>query len=259
MRKLSYFFVILIGFTFTGCIDFIEEIFLNKDGSGQYIITIDASSIMAGGGLRGMMQMAGEDAANSLPDEPIEKDSVIYFKNADATLKSKMKHPEILDRISIHQQMSEQKELMKTTFTFDFNNMAEIDYFLQDLGNLATSGEDLGGMDGMMQSFVGGKTVNNLPLFVQSKKMVTRNKTEVSKEFAEMLGAGGEAQEGMEMVKMMMADATYKVIYHLPGTVKSTTMKDARIDGKDVIVEFDLLDSMEGKADLSGVIKHKKK
>ena len=75
-------------------------------------------------------------------------------------------------------------------------------------------------------------------------------------EMAEML-----EEDGGEMVKMMLSGAEYITIYNLPGEVKKVSHDDAKVsnDGKTVTISADLLDQMEGKADLSTTIKFKNK
>ncbi len=253
MKKYSFVAALLIALTFTGCINIVEEIFLNKDGSGQYTITMDASGLMEGGGLRSMMQMMGEEeGGNPLEglDGPLEMDSVIYMKDAPADIRKQMIHPELLDRITMRQIVSEEKEIMKTVFILDFKEVKEIDYFLSDFGNLSGQGQEMAAIGGMMNGMIGGKTINGLPLYTRAKKMLTRSKTE-------KISAGEEEDQNMQMMKMMLADASYKLIYHLPGKVKSTNLQNARVEGKDIIQEVSLLDYMDGKKDLSGFIKHK--
>ena len=255
MNKLSLFGIVFFACTFTGCINIIEEIFLNKDGSGQYNITMDASAIMEGGGLRGMMQSLGDQGDNAqMPDleGPIEMDTTMYFKDAPADFVKDFNHPELLDKISIHQIISEEKEVMKTVFTLDFEKVNQIDQFLKDFSKLSMENQEMAALSGMMDGIVGGKTLNNVPMYTHAKKMITRAKL-----------ATPEQQEAndetMQMMKMMLADASHKLIYHLPGKVKKSNIANARIEGKDLFVESSFLETMDGKTDLSGWIKFKGK
>lgn len=253
MKKILVLFIVATALSLTGCINIIEEIFLNKNGSGQYSITMDASAVMEGGGLRSMLQSMGDDAeALSELDGQMEVDTVIFFKNAPDSITQNLSHPELLDKISLRQIVSEEKEIMKTIFTFDFEQVGQIDLFRKDFAKLGGNSADMGGMGGLMDGMLIGKTADNVPLFVKTKKMLTRNKTT-------MVGDLSGEDSNMEMMKMMLSGATYQLIYHLPGKVKKTNLQNSRVEGKDIFVEVDLLDSMEGKADLSGWIKYKGK
>lgn len=234
-----------------------EELFLDKDGKGQYIITMDASGIMKDGGLRTMMQSMGGEEGKDNPfasEDPIEVDSLILMTAAPDSLKSRFKHPELMSKMSMRQQISESKEIMKTQFMFDFDEIGQIDKFLEDMGNMSTGGDALSGL-----GLGGPSALINMPtagqaLFTAGKKMLTRNKTEKGKDESELMDEQTKA-----MMNMMLADATYTMIYNLPGRVKKTTFPDAVIDGKTVKVTQELLDVMNQKVEQSGTIKFKKK
>ncbi len=87
-------------------------------------------------------------------------------------------------------------------------------------------------------------------MYIHVKKMITRAKLAPSEKES-------TNDETMQMMKMMLADASHKIIYHLPGKVKKTNISNARIEGKDLFVESSLLETMDGKSDLSGWIKFK--
>ncbi|MEL6635546.1 MAG: hypothetical protein AAFW73_01160 [Bacteroidota bacterium] len=252
MKKILYLSLVAVSLSLTSCINVIEELFLNKDGSGKYHITIDMSSIMADGGMRSMMQQFGGDELNN-PDnpfaseEPIEVDSVMYMKDAPDSLRQAFGNDDLLKRIKIHQIMSESKEVMTTQFILDFKEIAEVDEFLQKLDKLQTDDNPFGGGGGGLLPSSNGQNA----LFQLAKRSLTRNAV-----------AGGDAMDAIGdqekgMMRMMLADATYKVVYHLPGKVKKTTMEGALVDGKTVTLEFPAVDAMEGKAKMDGNIKFK--
>ncbi len=255
MKKILYLSLLACTLTLTSCINIIEELFLNKDGSGQYQITIDMSDIMADGGIRSLMQQFGGDELQDSPDNPfsgdgpIEVDTVIYMKDAPDSLRMAFDNDDLLKRIKLHQIMSESKEVMKTNFVLDFKEIAEVDEFLQKLDKLQTQDNPMAGGGGLLPTSGGGQ----MKLFNLVKRNLTRNN--VSKEDA----SAAMGDEEMGMMRMMLADATYKVIYHLPGKVKKTTMEGALIDGKTVTVEFPAMEAIEGKAKLEGDIKFKRR
>ena len=55
----------------------------------------------------------------------------------------------------------------------------------------------------------------------------------------------------------MLAGASYKTIYKMPGKVKQSTIPDAEIDGKTVTVEHPMLDVINQKVKIEGDIKFK--
>jgi len=257
MKKLVGGIVVIMAILCTGCFDVVEELFIDKNGKGQYMITMDASGLMENGGLRSMMQsMGGEEMGDDNPfasDEKIEVDTLMRMSNAPDSIKQKFKHPELLSKMSIRQEISETDEKMITSFVFDFDNVAQINQFVEDMGNLSGAGGDGGGLGalGMGPAGMISAPANGSPLFVYGKKMLTRAKVATSEDSA-------IPEEEMAMVKMMLADATYTTIYNLPGRVKKTTIPNAVIDGKRLKIEYPMLDVMEGKIDQAGIIKFKK-
>jgi len=254
MKKLLY---LLVGFcliTMTSCIDIVEEMFLKKNGSGKYVITMDMSALMEAGTkemLEGMMKENQEEGAEDL-SIPTEMDSIMYFSDAPDSIRRKFTHPEILEKIYVHTIMSEKKEEMIIKFAIDFDKVKEIDYFLEDLDKLQGDNQLTGGLGaagGGGGFFPSASSAKNL--FKLAKRKFTRLPAEQPEETMN--------EEDMQMAKMFFADAKYKAIYHFPGKIKKTTMKNAMIDGKTLTMESPLIDIMEGKAALEGDICFKKR
>ena len=154
--------------------------------------------------------------------------------------------------------LSESEQIGLISFVVDFDEIADIDKFYQEMIKLqkenktANSGGDQVGT--IMKLFGGSFSPDFVKLFALKKRKLTR-----FKQPKEAKPEGVEEDENTAMMRMMMADAKYKSIYHLPGKVKKASHPDAKIDGKDVIVEVNFLDYVEGKATLENVIKFKKK
>ena len=255
---------IAASMTFTSCINVLEEMFLNKDGSGKYAMTIDMSAIMDAS-TREMLKSfsqeedAGEDAqAEEENAFPTEVDTTMYFRDMPADMRGALSRPDFYDKVSMKMVASESKEIMKITFQLDFDNADDIDYFLKNMDKLMSSAGDqdnpLGAMGG------GGEGMGGLipsagidyRLFDISSKLLKRHKAPAPAENA-------EEDESMAMMKMFMAGAEYTTVYHFPGKVKKATNPNAKIDGNTVTIKGDLLEMMEGKADMSTEVKFKKK
>ncbi len=253
MKKLIYLPLIALFLSLTSCINVIEELFLKKDGTGTYTITMDMSSIMEGGGIRSLMQMSGEEISDTdnpfSGDEPVEMDTIMHMSDAPDSVRMAFGNDELLNKIKIHQEISEAKEIMKTTFTIDFDKLAEVEEFLNNLDKLQGASDNpmAGGGGGLLPSGNG-----KLKLFDLTKRTLTR-----------LPGAKADqpelGEEELGMMKMMMADASYKTIYHLPGKVKAATMENAVVDGKTVTIEYSMMDALESKAKMEGLIKFKKR
>lgn len=251
MKKLFYLPLFICLLTFSSCINIIEELFLEKDGTGVYTLTMDMSGIMENGGIRSLMQMGGEELQSEdnpfNGEEPVEVDTVMYMKDAPDSIRIAFGNDALLDKISIHQVVSESKELMTTKFTLNFDKIAEIAQFLNNLDKLQSSDNPMSGGGGALFPSGNGK----LKLFSLNKRTLTR--------FPSPSSAEEMSEEEMGMMKMMLADATYTTIYHLPGKVQKTTMANAVVNEKTVTLEYPAMDAIEGKINLEGLIKFKKK
>lgn len=249
MKRLIYLPLIACALSLTSCINIIEELLLKKDGTGVYTITMDMSSVMENGGIRSLMEMSGEDMSSPdnpfSSDEPVEMDTIMLMKDAPDSVRLAFNNDELLEKISIHQIISESQELMKTKFVINFDKISEIEEFLNNMDKLQGSDNPLAGAGGAGGLFPGG---GKTKLFNLSKKTLTRLPTPKENQLQD---------EELGMMKMMLADATYTTIYHLPGTVKKTTIQDAVLEGKKVTVEYSMMDVLENKAELQGMIKFK--
>ncbi|MFK7810716.1 MAG: hypothetical protein AB8F74_23105 [Saprospiraceae bacterium] len=251
MKNLKYFMVFTLMIVMTSCLDIMEELTMKKNGSGKYILTLDMSSMMEEGMrdmLKGMAQQEGE--GDFMSEMPSEMDTMIYFNNADDTLKAKFQHPEILEKIAIRTQISESKELMKMTFALDFDKLKEVDYFLADLDKLQGDGGGLPGVGGGGGLFPTASEDN--PLFKLKKRKLSRSIPEKSED----LNMEGEE---LSMMKMFFSDAAYTTVYNMPGKIKKTSMKNAEVDGKQIKIVTPLMDILEGKAEIGGDICFKRR
>ena len=227
----------------------VEELDLNRDGSGHYKITVDGSSMFTDPFLKGMMEgIMEEEGGMALGEgEKLEMDSVIYFKDMPAEQRSKVDRPEFWDGVVMNMKVSESQEKMLLAMEFDFEKVDDIGYFYKTLEEMG--GEQGGAMGGGMMGGAGGLFPSGGKLFEVGRKTITR--LPMPKLDTKMEG------EEAEMMKMFFASGTYKTIYKLPGKVKKSSIEGAEIDGKTVTVSVPLVDFMEGKANMEGLIKYK--
>ncbi len=238
---------LLATFLFTGCIDIVEELFLNADGSGTYTITTDMSAFMS----QDMKDLLseGEEEGNDREEEepPIEVDTVIMLKDLNPEAFAALEKPEIFKAASLHLEMSDSQEKMILTYSLPFKHVDDINYFRENLSQFTDEG-DMGmatGGAGMLPS------VTSKLFGMKGKKTLIRYAQ--SNEEQEAL-----SEEDISMMEMMFADGTYKTVYHFPGKVKKTTIPNAQINGNVLTVEAPLLDVMKGEAKLDGEIKFKR-
>ena len=77
MRKLTMLLLGLSLMSLTSCIDMLEELYLNKDGSGTYNITFDMSGLFSDPMMKGMLEeMIPSDA----------KTGILIFPNLDVEI-----------------------------------------------------------------------------------------------------------------------------------------------------------------------------
>ncbi len=260
MKKLIY---LLVGFcmlSMTSCIDIVEEMFLKKNGSGKYVITMDMSALMEAGTKEMLEDMMKEEGADeNEPAMDMEQDTTIYFSEAPDSIRNKFSHPEILDKVYVSIKMSEKEEKMIMQFAIDFDKLKEVDYFLKDLDKLQASNDIPGGLGGATgDDGKGGGGGGLLPTSSGANGLFKL----VKRKFTRLPGDKMEESmnsEELQMAKMFFADASYTTIYHFPGKIKKTTMENAQIDGKKLTIVTPLIDILEGKAKLEGDICFKRR
>jgi uncharacterized protein YceK len=251
MKRIKLLVIVAITIMATGCISIIEELTLNKDGSGTFAYTIDLTALME----LGVMDQA-RTMSEELDEEAIEVDTVM---SAYETLEAKgsladMDKPEFWKKVRMVSKISESEKVGMISFILDFDEISEVDYFMKNLSKLLETDETagmLGGM-GLMGSADGGSPYNF------KKKLFGKSLIRGKQEGASELSAAME-EEGGEMMKMMLQGGEYITIVNLPGKAKKVSNKAATTsnDGQTVKVAVDLLEYLEGKADLANEIKFK--
>lgn len=235
--------LLLLGvFSLQSCLNIVEKLSLNRNGSGTYSITYDMSSMMSGM-MRDMIleSMEGEEDspfANAKIDGKIELDTLIDMSSGPLMMEAEGELPAVMQKVKLRLRMSEALSLFTTTMTLDFTDISEVAEFQAAMSEMGESGGGLGGI-----SPVTG-------LLTISRGTLMRAKSNLAPEDMD--------SENIEMAKMMMSGATYKVVYEFPRKVKSFDMQGARlVDKKTLEANYSMLDIMEGKVDMSGKIKFK--
>lgn len=243
MRKVLFLLLLASTTVFTGCFDVVEEVFLNKNGSGKYHITMDMSGLFTDPFMKDMVndaikQQQGMDASAAL-----EKDSVIYFKDLKQTEELSAEEKKALDNLLMRMTLSESKKQMLIKIEYDFDKVEDIAKMSEVLQKIGADQQMGGGIPG--GNLISGNTAS----FSWKKGILKR--------LPVAAGAAAQSDENMEMMKMFLNAATYKTIYHLPGKVKNTDIPKATVNGEVVTIENAMLDIIEGKAKLDGAIKFK--
>lgn len=248
MKKVSILLLVASTLLLQGCFNVIEEIRLNRNGSGTYQITYDMSELLANPMLKEMLKQSSEEeegeGANDLSSffsgDNMEKDTLIALKDSPMTQGKDI--PEVLNTATMALRISESKELFETVMKFEFKDVSDIDDFFKAMSELSEDDDGGMGMGGMMPTS---------GLYETQRRQIIRKPMNVD---AMVDGMGGA--EMMDMMKMMLAGATYKTVYYLPKRVKKTDIEGAKVVGKQVTVTRDYLDIIEGKSNLAGMIKY---
>lgn len=247
MNILKYLLAGLVLLNLSSCINMLEELSLNKDGSGTYSITFDMSGLFSDPMMKGMMEemLQSEEGLKLGKGLSEEMDTVIRFSDMPADARQKLDRPEFWEKVAMHIVMSETKKKMETKLSLEFSSAEDIAYFYKNLDKLSLD-EESGMTGGGMSEFMPAAG-----LFKVAKRKLQRLPAPKVKNMVN--------EEEMAMVKMFFATATYKTVYHLPGKVKKTSIPGARVDGKMVTVSNSFLEVMDGKAVMDGEIKFGKK
>ena len=248
--------LVVAMFGLNGCFKISETVNFNKDGSGDYTLSIDMGSMIAmlqNLDLNEMMGGEGSDEDASLPSDAFQKrDTVINVFDMMSARSEKVERPEFWKKANIFVKVDGDNGVFLADVKFPFKDTDEISFFYNNIGELAGNNEEIAGMLG------GGMSTNTISdLFSFKKRTFTRKAN--SMDMDDLGGLDEEMQSQMEMVKMFMSGATYTTIYNFPKKVKSASNKDAKIsqDKKTVTTEVSFLDILDGKNDISNVIKLK--
>jgi hypothetical protein len=225
MKLLLRLLVILAVALTPACLEMEEEISLEKKGNGTYRMTVDMGQMME---MLSSFMGEGEDPTAET------------FAQMDSAIRESVKQLREMEGIS---NVSSQSEGYRFTVQYDFRSIDDL--------NDANANSDLTGAGTPFGDEATG------PNYSLVKRTFERQSVPID----DLLGDLEDEEGSLEMVKMFMADAVYKQVYHLPGKVKSVTNDKSEIseDGKTVTTEIPLLDWMEGTADVGNKIKFKKR
>ena len=241
-----YIKVIALGLclcSLSSCLNIIEELQLNRDGSGVYLLTFDLNKMMDDEFTKNMLhQMIEEQGSLSYKQDSLIKiDSTLYFRDMPEVDRRKMGNAEFWNRVKLLVKADEKEKMMQFSLQIDFDEITDIDYFYQNLDKLEA--QNAFGNTWSQNSWV----PENMLFELKKKKLIRLSAPQQS----ELKG------EELDFAKMFFQDATYKTIYHLPGKVKKTSIPGANIDTNTVTVIHNFIDVLEEKAAMEGEIKFK--
>jgi len=239
MNKHIFLLLLACSFMLTGCIETLEEIYLNKDGSGKYNVTFDMSEFFSNPMMKSLIEEAAKEEGAETGFDLGETDTIIYLGESGLA-------GSVMKDAVMRMTMSDSLGKFLVSMNFPFENVGQISEFFDKLNE---EGAEAGA--GAMGGF--GSLLMPAGKFAFQKKKFTRQKAEA--QGANELFAG----EDGEFMKMFFSGGSHKTVYHMPGKVKKTTIEGAEVDGKTVTVERPLMELMEGTASLAGEIQFKNK
>ncbi|MCL9807905.1 hypothetical protein [Flavobacterium luminosum] len=227
MKKILFLLVLTLGIT--SC-TFTEEIMINPDGSGKYILQMDGSAFMA---------MMPKDSVSGSMGKSI--DSVFSFKKIleekkDSITKLSLKEQERLKKLEnfkMHLKMKEDsKEFLFSLFS-PFSSVAE----LQEMTNNI---KELNALDKKTQSI---GPMSDIGIF--GNNGATMNYTYNGKKFTRKAVANQSQQkdlknDSLNSYQMIFESSKYIVKYHFPKAVKKVNNPTALFseDRKTITLEY---------------------
>jgi hypothetical protein len=216
----------------TGCLNITEEIFLEKNGSGKYVSTLDMSKMKE---MLDMLKAFNPDSSSTQDSDLSKMDSISDMLGDFSGI------PGITDI------KKEKKDENTYVVSFNFRDIAALNEAMKRKNK-----KDSAVVKGDFFSFTPGK--------------FNCNDTSLSGLNDAMKGMGGDQASGdsiamaMTMVKGMMGDMKYTSIYHLPGKISSYSNKLATLseDGKTLTLVLNLFDESQVGKTLKNEIIYKK-
>lgn len=206
--------VLLSALFFSGCLNITEEVFLEKDGSGRYITTIDMSKMQE---MLEMLKAFSPDAQEGNKSDLSNLDSMQNMMGDLSGI------PGISDF------RKEKKDSNIYVISFRFKDVKALNAAMSKRNQKDAMGGD-------KYSFSPGSfTCNDTTMMGLNKAMEELNGE---------AGSSDSVAMAMQMFQGMMGDMTYRTIYHFPGKVTSYSNKEATLseDGKTLRLEINLFD-----------------
>ncbi len=243
MKKLWIMLLLAGTSLLSGCFDMVEELFLEANGSGHYLLTMDMSNMISDPFMKGMLQESLQEEGG-LTEIQMEKDTLIYLKNTPDIASLSVADQKLLENVTIQMTMSEAKEQFFIKIDMPFSNVSQLADISKAMEKVNMGNQLSGGMLG------GGMMSGAQAIFSLSKKSLRRAPTKQAPTTA-------EDEASIDMLRLFMGEAEYRTVYHLPSKVKKVTIPKARTDGNVVTVTNSMLDVMDGKVKLDGEIRFK--
>ena len=231
---------VVIFAAFCSCANITEEIYLNEDGSGQYMVYTDVVSStrsMMMGMMNSIYPDASEDSLMQVIDAqlwgqfPAEVDSIIDFSSqVPDSIKNDPMAMKYMEKAEMFMKGKKEDGYLNSGMRFNFSSVEELQEFNDFLSENQGSGGAQMNMD-LPQMKVNytfdGKTFSRTARMDESKTLTDSTKM--------VLGS-------------LLMESKSRLIIHLPRKAKNVSSNQlVGQEGKDVIYEFELIKVLAGE------------
>ena len=223
----------------TGCFSVKEEIYLNADGSGKYMMYTDM--------IEGSRQMMVSMMASMDPDADVDSllqamedqlwqeypnvvDSVIDFSDkVPDSIRNDPEKQKYLDRVEMFMEGSRAKGYMNSGMRFSFESMDDLENLMQLL-------------DETSKNSAGSPSIPSTQVdYTFDKKSFSRTAS---------FAAEDDALNDSTVMALgaILKESSWQLIVHLPKNVKKASSEQLlSVEGKDVIYQYDLIKIVTGE------------
>ena len=226
MKKLfTILLVLVVSFGTSSCVNFIEKIFFNENGSGTYTFTLDMSE------MKSLAEMSGEDiSSETIMDE-------INFDDNDMV-----------------QKLNKIEGLSKVSTEFDDDNFSlTIGFDFKDINALNVG----------MSTYLADSTKLEIEMFdffsIKKNKITRLDINPTLDTFQKQMSTEAEEEEAtLDMMKMMFSDLYYSSVITTAKKIKSFSSKEYTSKGDNSISWiFYPFQNENAKKDISVTLKTK--
>ncbi len=249
MKKIVWFFILLVTISLTSCFDVIETINLKEDGSGTYELKMDLSGAFEM--LNSMKGLAGEKDSKSKSKKQFEKkDSSFTFEKEvmESTVLTEQEKA-VFKNGKGQMKLDEEKGEGLITMNFPFKNQAEFNLIQKVMNSskkkevgfgkmgslLGKESEELSPSNQNEEGGMVGDFITELSSNSFTRKVNTKNQKLDSNDKEEDLGE----KEKLMMAQLMgMMEIKSTLVINFPTPIKHATGKNITVSDDKKRVEF---------------------
>lgn len=241
--KTSFVVLAFILLTCVSCFSIKEEIYLNSDGSGKYLVYTDmiaGSRDMMLGMMSSMNPDADQDSLMKVVEDqlwqqyPSEIDSILDFSDKiPDSIKNDPDKQKYLERMEMFMEGGREKGYVNSGIRFTFNSMDDLEELMDLLDQSSRAGSGEMPMPSTKVKYAFDKKSFSRTAIIEDEKVEMNDST-------------------MMALSAMLENSSWQLIVHLPKKVKKASSDQlVKNEGKDVIYEYDLLKIISGEQSMS--------